>query len=121
MLTDDPAAGAVEYAASLELAVALDDPVEICAELQGVAMAQAGLGRAAEAVRLFDATEAWLGRMGVRILVPFWRALIDEWIGPARASLGSRGGPGGAPLGAAAAVELARSLPATAPTTLHER
>ena len=121
LLTDDPATAATAYAASLELAVALDDPVEICAELQGVAMAQAGLGRAAEAVRLFDATEAWLGRIGVRILVPFWRTLIDEWIGPARASLGSRGGPGGAPLGAAAAVELARSLPTTAPTTVRKR
>ena len=121
LLAHDPATAAAEYAASLELAVALDDPVEICAELQGVAMAQAGLGRQREAVRLFDATEAWLGRMGVRILVPFWRALIDKWIGPARASLGSRGEPDGAPLGAAAAVELARSLPITAPTTVRKR
>jgi hypothetical protein len=32
-------------------------------------MAQAGLGRHREAIRLFDAIEAWLGRMGVRILV----------------------------------------------------
>lgn len=120
LLTDDPSTAAIEYAASLELAVALDDPVEICAELQGVAMAQSGLGRATQAVRLFDATEAWLARMGVRILVPFWRALIDEWVGPARASLGSRGEPDGAPLGAAAAVELARSLPTTAPAMMGD-
>ena len=120
LLSGDPATAAIEYATSLELALALDDPVEICAELQGVAMAQAGLGRAAEGVRVFDAAEAWLGRMGVQILAPFWVAMIEEWVGPARASLGSRGEPEGAPLEAAAAVALARSLPTTAPVAAGE-
>jgi len=115
LLEHDPATAAVRYAQSLELAVTLDDPVETCVELEGVAIAQAGLGRHAEALRVFDATEAWLDRMGVEIHVPFWKELKAEWIGPARASLGSPDEPDGTPLGAAAAVALARSLPTTAP------
>jgi predicted ATPase/DNA-binding SARP family transcriptional activator len=114
----DPATAATMYARSLELAITLDDPVETCVELEGLAMAQAGLGRDAEAVALYDAVEAWLARMGVRIQIPFWRELLDEWIGPARARLGSPGEPDGTPLGAAAAVALARSLPTTAPESV---
>ncbi|HEX8026608.1 MAG TPA: hypothetical protein VF484_10410, partial [Candidatus Limnocylindrales bacterium] len=110
LLEHDPATAAAMYAQSLELAVTLDDPVETCVELEGVAMAQAGLGRTLDALRIFDATEAWLDRMGVQIQVPFWKELKAEWIGPARASLGSAGEPDGTPLGAAAAVALARSL-----------
>ena len=117
LLEHDPATAAAMYAQSLELAITLDDPVEVCVELQGLAMAQAGLGRHADALRLDAATEAWLGRMGVEIQIPFWRELRAEWIGPARASLGSPGEPDGTPLGAAEAVALARSLPTTAPET----
>ena len=117
LLERDPATAAVNYRNSLELALSLDDPVEICVELEGLAMAQAGLGREAEAVQLYEAVEAWLDRMGVVIQIPFWRELLELWIGPARASLGSPGEPDGTPLGAAAAVALARSLPTTAPAT----
>lgn len=114
---DDGPTAAVEYGRALNLAVALDDALEITVELQGLAMAQAVLGRTAEAVRLIDAAEAWSSRLGVTVSVPFWVALQQRLIAPVRAAIAAGGarssGAAEIPLSPAEAVELARRLPAT--------
>ena len=57
-------------------------------ELQGVAMAAAGREDARRALRMGGAAEARLRALGVGP-VPFWTALVDPYLGKARAALGS--------------------------------
>ena len=80
------------YGESLRLALVLGDHLEIGFEVQGVAMSLAGLGRSADAVRLAAGVEADWQRVGVKIGVRFWSALIQRHIGGAIARLGAEAG-----------------------------
>jgi non-specific serine/threonine protein kinase len=113
LLIADCRTAAQEYAKALELAVDLDDQLEVMVELQGIAMAQAGLGRPREAVLLAGAADQRLAQLGLVTTVPFWLALLEQWIGGAMAALPAAAAVRreGAHLGIAAALELARSLP----------
>jgi len=77
------------YSRSLDAAARSGDAVETCAELQGIAMASAGLGRAERALRLAAAAEAQLDALGVRDSVAFWDALMNRFISMAREALGA--------------------------------
>ena len=76
------------YRRSLELARVLGDRLEIAFEIQGVAMSLAGLGEPAHALTLAAAVEAEVARIGADIQVRFWNALLERFLGPARAALG---------------------------------
>jgi predicted ATPase len=77
------------YHESLVLAEAIGDRVETCAEIEGVAMSLAGLGEHAAAVRLVAASRAELARLGVELRIPFWDALHQRYVAPAREALGA--------------------------------
>ncbi len=80
---------AAHYALSLQAAVQSGDRIESCFELQGVAMASAGLGQSERALRLAGAADAQLRSLGHVFEVPFWTALLDRYIGLARSDLGT--------------------------------
>jgi tetratricopeptide (TPR) repeat protein len=105
LIEDDCLSAATQYLTSLDLALQLDDPLEATFELQGFAMAQAGLGRGREALLLGGAAEASLEALQMDLNVPFWLALLDKWLRRAREALGAT---------AAEAWQEGRSL------TLHE-
>jgi len=75
------------YARSLLAALPLGDAIETSFEIQGVAMAAAGLGRPKRALRLGGAAAAIWEETGAVIDVPFWIGLLDKWFSHARESL----------------------------------
>ena len=77
------------YRLSLQAAWQSGDQVESCYELQGMAMAAAGMGNAERALRLAAAADATLRRLGVESLPPFWTALVDRHVAMARERLGT--------------------------------
>jgi predicted ATPase/class 3 adenylate cyclase len=79
------------YLESLRAAWLLGDLVETALELQGIAMAAAGQGRPEHALRLAGAAEAALTGAGADLsAIAFWVALLDRYLGPARAALGGK-------------------------------
>lgn len=76
------------YRQSLRLALPLGDVIEASLEIQGVAMAAAGLGDARRAVRLGAAVEALWESLGFAISVRFWDELLRRYLGPAASELG---------------------------------
>jgi len=77
------------YRDSLRAALPLGDVIETSFEVQGVAMAAAGRGDPARAARLAAAVEALWESLGTKISVPFWDALLVQYIGAARDRLGA--------------------------------
>jgi non-specific serine/threonine protein kinase len=76
------------YQAALRLARTIGDRVEMGFEVQGVAMALAGLGRAEAALRYAAAAAAEWERLDARPGgVRFWEGLLERWLGPARRAL----------------------------------
>jgi predicted ATPase len=75
------------YRRSLLAALPLGDAIETSFEIQGLAMAAAGLGCHARALRLGGAGASILEETGAAIDVPFWVALLDKWLTLARESL----------------------------------
>ena len=89
LMQGDFEAAASWYGLSLEAAANSGDEVETCYELQGVAMASAGLGRSERALRIAGAADALLHALGVQDSVAFWLELIERFIGMARDALGA--------------------------------
>ena len=78
-----------QYRRSLVLAVEIDDRAEIGAELQGMAMATAGCGHPARALRLAGDAAAEFDALAIDLSgMHFWTALLDRYLGQARAALG---------------------------------
>jgi len=88
LLAGDPAAALGHYREALVLASEMGNTTETAIEIEGVAMALAGIGSWADGVRLLAAAEAELERIGVQLEVPFWSALRARYIGPAEVALG---------------------------------
>ena len=80
------------YRQSLEAALPLGDVIETSFEVQGVAMAVAGNGDPERGVRLAASVEALWESFGITISIPFWDALLERYLGPAREELGERAG-----------------------------
>ena len=77
------------YRRALELAVELGDRAETAVEIQGVAMALAGMREAARALRLGGAAAAEFDTVAVDLSgIVFWTALLERYFGLARAELG---------------------------------
>jgi len=77
------------YKESLRAALPLGDLLETSFEVQGVGMSAAGKGDLARGVRLAAAGVALRASLGATISVPFWDALLERYIGPAREQLGA--------------------------------
>ena len=88
LIRGDTEEAETRYRQSLRAALPLGDVVETSFEVQGVAMSQAGGGNARRAVILASSVEALWESLGVSISVAFWDALLERYLGPARASLG---------------------------------
>ena len=76
------------YRQSLQAALPLGDVIETSFEVQGVAMAVAGNGEPERALRLAASVEALWESFGIAISIPFWDALLERYLGPAREQLG---------------------------------
>jgi predicted ATPase/class 3 adenylate cyclase len=76
------------YRESLQAALPLGDVIETSFEVQGVAMAAAGVGDAGRALRLAGSVEAHFESLGTSPSVPFWDALLERYLGAARRQLG---------------------------------
>ena len=80
---------AERYRRSLEAALPLGDVLETSFEVQGTAMAWAGLGRRERALALAGSVEALWESLGTSPSVRFWDELLERYIGAARRELGS--------------------------------
>ena len=89
LIHGDPATAATHYTRSLAAAARSGDRIETCYELQGVAMASAGMGQPERALRIAGAADAQFRSMGHQFVVRFWTALLDRYLGQARAALGA--------------------------------
>jgi predicted ATPase/class 3 adenylate cyclase len=76
------------YRESLRAALPLGDVIETSFEVEGVAMAAAGVGDAERALRLAGSVEALWESLGMSIRIAFWDALRERYLGPAREQLG---------------------------------
>jgi predicted ATPase/class 3 adenylate cyclase len=76
------------YRQSLRAALPLGDIVETSFEVQGVAMSEAGAGNPRRALVLAESVAALWESLGLYLSIAFWDALLERYLGPARASLG---------------------------------
>jgi tetratricopeptide (TPR) repeat protein len=90
LIRGDTVEAEARYRQSLQAALPLGDVIETSFEVQGVAMAAAGNGDNERALRLAASVEALCESLGISISVAFWDALLERYIGPARAELGER-------------------------------
>ncbi len=89
LIRGDCGTAAPRYRRALELAVELGDRAETATEIQGVAMAAAGCGEAARALRLAGAAAAEFDALAIDLSgIVFWSALLTRYLDPARAALG---------------------------------
>jgi predicted ATPase/class 3 adenylate cyclase len=88
LIRGEPEEAGARYRQSLRAALPLGDVVETSLEVQGVAMAEAGIGNARLAILLAASVEALWESLGVSVSVAFWDALLERYLAPARASLG---------------------------------
>ena len=88
LIEGDHATAADRYALSLDAAARSGDQIETCYELQGIAMAFAGLGRSERALQIAGAADAHLRSLGHVMSIAFWSALLDRYLGKAREDLG---------------------------------
>jgi hypothetical protein len=88
LIRGDPEAARTRYRHSLQAALALGDVLETGWEVQGVAMSEAGAGNPRRALVLAGSVEALWESLGVVSRIAFWEALLEQYLAPARASLG---------------------------------
>jgi predicted ATPase/class 3 adenylate cyclase len=90
LIRGDAREAETRYRQSLRAALPLGDVVETSFEVQGVAMAAAGSGDSVLAVRLAGAVAALWQSLGTSPSVGFWDALLERYLGAARAELGQQ-------------------------------
>jgi predicted ATPase/class 3 adenylate cyclase len=89
LIRGDTVEAETRYRESLRAALPLGDVIETSFEVQGVAMAVAGSGAAESGLRLAASVEALRESLGIAISIPFWDALLERYLGPARKQLGA--------------------------------
>jgi predicted ATPase len=88
LIRGDCAEAGARYRQSLRAALPLGDVIETSFELQGVAMSEAGCGNARLALLIAGSVDALWESLGLSISVPFWDALLERFLAPAREALG---------------------------------
>lgn len=89
LIRDDYAGAEERYRESLRAALELGDVIETSIEVQGVAMAKAGVGDSARALELAASVESLWRSLGTDLHVTFWDRLLERYLGAARAALGT--------------------------------
>ena len=90
LIRGDCATAGPRYRRALELARELGDRSETSYEIQGVAMAAAGMSSPSRALRLGGAAASVFDALGIDYTgVRFWNALLERWLGRARTELGA--------------------------------
>ena len=90
LIRGDGANAVPRYRRALELAVELGDRSETAIEIQGVAMAAACVSLAERALRLGGAAAAEMDALAIDYTaIRFWNALLERYLGRARAELGA--------------------------------
>jgi tetratricopeptide (TPR) repeat protein len=89
LIRGDAEEAGIRYRESLRAALPLGDVLETSFEVQGVAMAAAGIGEPTRALHLAGAVEALWESLGVTLSVAFWDVLLEKYIGAAREALGA--------------------------------
>lgn len=82
LIRGDVARARERYALSLRAAVEYGDRLEMCAEVEGVAMALAGQGRDVKALRLAAAAAAECQALGSSLRIAFWEQLKRRYFEP---------------------------------------
>jgi hypothetical protein len=90
LIRGDTVQAETRYRQSLQAALPLGDVIETSFEVQGVAMAAAGSGGNERGLRLAASVEALWESLGISISIPFWDALLERYIGPAREQLAEK-------------------------------
>ena len=89
LIRGDSVTALPRYRRALTLAVELSDRSETAVEIQGVAMAMAGCGQPARALRLAGAAAAEFDTLAIDLSgIKFWSALLERYLGLARSELG---------------------------------
>ena len=89
LIRGDCVTALARYRRALELAVELRDRSETAAEIQGIAMAMAGCGQPACALRLAGAAAAEFDALAIDFSgIIFWGVLLERYLGRARAEFG---------------------------------
>jgi len=88
LIRGDAMSAAPRYRRALELAVMLGDRSETAIEIQGVAMAAAGMSLPLRALTLGGAASAEFDRLGLDLSgIRFWNALLERYFSRARTAL----------------------------------
>ncbi len=90
------------YSYALRAALELGDMLGASIEMQGMAMALAGMSQPERALRLDGAATAYRQELGAVVSVPFWDPLVAKYLGRAKEQLG--------PKASAAALEEGRQM-----------
>jgi predicted ATPase/class 3 adenylate cyclase len=89
LIRGDCTAAEERYRESLRAALELGDVIETSIEVQGVAMAKAGIGEPAPALELAASVEALWRSLGTDLHVAFWDRLLERYLDTARVALGT--------------------------------
>jgi tetratricopeptide (TPR) repeat protein len=87
LIRGDTGEAETRYRQSLHAALPLGDVIETSFEVQGVAMAAAGNGDPARALRLAGAVAALWESLGTSFSIAFWDSLLERYIGAAKSEL----------------------------------
>ena len=88
LIRGDAASAAPRYQRALALAVMLGDRSETAIEIQGVAMAAAGMSSPVRALTLGGAASAEIDRLGLDLSgIRFWNTLLERYFSRARQDL----------------------------------
>lgn len=90
LIRGDTRAAETRYRQSLQAALPLGDVIETSFEVQGVAMAVAANGDPERGLRLAASVEGLWASLGISFSLPFWDALLERYLGPAREQMHDR-------------------------------
>jgi predicted ATPase/class 3 adenylate cyclase len=93
LIRGDAATAAPRYRRALELAIELGDRAETATEIQGIAMATAGMSMSQRALTLGGAATAEFDRLGIDLSgIKFWSVLLRRYFDQARYALSAADG-----------------------------
>jgi predicted ATPase/class 3 adenylate cyclase len=90
LIEEDCNAAHQHYSSALKLGFEIGDTFQSCTDMQGVAMALAGMSQLERALRLDGAATARRRELGGEFSIPFWDALLAKYLGRAKEQLGPK-------------------------------
>ena len=90
LIEEDCSSAYEHYCSALKLGLEIGNAFQSATDMQGVAMALAGMSQPRRALRLYSAATAHRRELGGEFSVPFWDALLTKYLGRAKEQLGSK-------------------------------